>query len=99
MSGQLDEISMKIGELTSYTHQHRHEVANVSAKLDGLALDIAKRVEALEIRLGMRITTLEQLQSQQAGAFKLFDWIMKSPLIAWLIALAVGAYAIIKGGK
>ncbi len=96
MSGQLDEISAAIGEVRAYIHENRHGVNNLSTKFDGLALDMAKRVEALELRLGMRITTLEQLQNQQAGAFKLIDWILKSPLLAWLIALAAGAYALLK---
>jgi hypothetical protein len=99
VSGQLDEISMKIGELTGYCHEHRHDVANVSTKLDGLALDIAKRVEALEIRLGMRISTLEQLQQERAGAWKLVDWILKSPLIAWLIAVSAALYMLFERGK
>jgi hypothetical protein len=53
--GQLDEISQKIGELTAYTHEHRHGVNNLSAKFDALALDIAKRVEALDTKMTVRI--------------------------------------------
>lgn len=97
---QLDEISSAIGELRAYVHEHRHSSDNLSMKFDGLALDIAKRVEALELRLGMRITTLEQLQQQRAGAWKMVDWIMKSPLIAWLIAAGAALYLMIeRGGK
>lgn len=54
-SGQLDEISQKIGELTAYTHEHRHGVNNLSAKFDALALDITKRVEALDTKMTVRI--------------------------------------------
>jgi hypothetical protein len=54
-SGQLDEISLKLGELAAYTHEHRHGVANLSQKFDALALDIAKRVEALDTKMTVRI--------------------------------------------
>lgn len=53
--GTLDEISQKIGELTAYTHEHRHGVNNLSAKFDALALDIVKRVEALDVKMTLRI--------------------------------------------
>jgi hypothetical protein len=53
--GKLDDISMKIGEMSNYIHEHRHGVNNLSAKFDALALDIVKRVEALDIKMTLRI--------------------------------------------
>jgi ribosomal protein L16 Arg81 hydroxylase len=51
---QLDEISQKLGELTAYTHEHRHGVNNLSQKFDALALDVARRVEALDTKMTLR---------------------------------------------
>ena len=53
--GQLDEISEKLGELTAYTHEHRHGVNNLSQKFDALALDLVRRVEALDVKMTVRI--------------------------------------------
>ena len=54
MTTTLDEISVRLGELTAYTHEHRHAAANLSMKFDALSLDLARRVEALDARLTMR---------------------------------------------
>jgi hypothetical protein len=66
---QLDEISLKIGELAAYTHEHRHGVNNLSAKFDALALDIVKRVEALDTKMTLRIDeVVKALTSELAAA-------------------------------
>ena len=111
-SGKLDEISLRIGELSGYVHEHRHGVNNLSAKFDAVALDMTRRVEALDVKMTIRIdeinanlTTkleaanarigaLESIQDQQKGARKLASWLLQSPLVAWLAALAglIAAY-------
>jgi uncharacterized protein YoxC len=104
-NGTLDEISQKIGELTAYTHEHRHGVNNLSAKFDALALDIVKRVEALDTKMTIRIDevvtsltarnealahrveSLERERERDRGMRGALDWVFKSPLIGWLVAL------------
>ena len=54
-SGKLDEISLRIGELSGYVHEHRHGVNNLSAKFDAVALDMTRRVEALDVKMTIRI--------------------------------------------
>lgn len=105
-SGKLDEISLRIGELSGYVHEHRHGVNNLSAKFDAVALDMTRRVEALDVKMTIRIdeinanlTTkleaanarigvLESIQDQHKGARNLASWILHSPVVAWLAALA-----------
>lgn len=105
-SGKLDEISLRIGELSGYVHEHRHGVNNLSAKFDAVALDMTRRVEALDVKMTIRIdeinanlTTkleaanarigaLESIQDQQKGARNLASWLLQSPVVAWLAALA-----------
>lgn len=105
-AGKLDEISLRIGELSGYVHEHRHGVNNLSAKFDAVALDMTRRVEALDVKMTIRIdeinanlTTkleaanarigvLENIQERQKGARNLAAWLIQSPVIAWLVALA-----------
>lgn len=54
-SGKLDEISLRIGELSGYIHEHRHGVNNLSQKFDAVALDMTRRVEALDVKMTIRI--------------------------------------------
>ena len=70
-AGQLDAISEAIGELRAYVHEHRHGMNNVSQQVNGLGVDIAKRIEqskvqtaamidALEAKIGIRLDKMEQ---------------------------------------
>lgn len=94
--GELDEVSRMIGELSAYVHEGRHGVNNLSVKFDALALDIAKRVETVGEQLGLRldamdrrIAKLEAKSNEEKGARGVIGWILRSPLIGWLAALAV----------
>lgn len=108
MSGPMDEISMKLGELTAYTHEHRHGVANLSTKLDGLSLDVAKQIAALEAKmtvrmedshsgLAARLAILETEKHHRAGASSLALLILKSPAVGWLAGAAITAWAVLTG--
>lgn len=116
-SGKLDEISLRIGELSGYVHEHRHGVNNLSAKFDAVALDMTRRVEALDVKMTIRIdeinanlTTkleaanarigvLENIQERHKGARNLVAWLLQSPVIAWLAALAGLVAAFWTGSK
>jgi hypothetical protein len=89
----LDEVSRMIGELSAYMHEGRHGVNNLSTKFDALAIDIAKRVEAMRTELSIRldgmdarIAALEATADQNRGAKNLVTWFLQSPLIGWIAA-------------
>lgn len=108
--GQLDQISHAIGELKGsmeaierYIHDNRHEVANASAKIDALGIQIGKDIAQVEARLetkldnfkaatDARLTALEQAQQKEAGARGVVKAVLASPLIAWLFAAAVAVW-------
>jgi hypothetical protein len=54
-AGKLDEISLRIGEMSGYIHEHRHGVNNLSLKFDAMQIDVARRVEALDAKMTVRI--------------------------------------------
>lgn len=54
-TGQLDEISEKIGRIDAYVHEGRHGINNLSQKLDALSLEQAKRHEALKLELAAQM--------------------------------------------
>jgi chromosome segregation ATPase len=70
--GQIDNLSLKIGELLEgqraldrYTHDHAHDVGNLSGKIDGLNHSIRKQFEELESRINRRIEdSASQLRSE-----------------------------------
>ncbi len=108
MSGTLDEISLKLGELAAYTHEHRHGVANLSAKLDGLGVDVAKQIAVLEARMtariddihqnhGERLAALEAERNRRDGASSIIALILKSPAVGWLVGVAGAAWAVLSG--
>ena len=108
MTTPLDEISLKLGELTAYTHEHRHGVANLSMKMDGLSLDVAKQIAALEAKmtvrldeshtsLSSRITALEAERNRRDGATNILGLVLKSPAIGWLVGAVISAWAILNG--
>ena len=100
---QLDEISESLGRLDGrfegierYIHDHRHEVGNVSMKIDALSRQIAKDMAGVEERMRVRFEAvekrLEQLESARAreeGAKGVLIWIVQSPLVGWIAAAAI----------
>jgi hypothetical protein len=105
---QLDEISMKLGELTAYNHEHRHGVANLSMKMDGLSVDVSRQIAALEAKLTVRmeeshtglsarIQALEAESHRRSGATSLVNVLLKSPALGWLVGAAISAWAILTG--
>ena len=99
---QLDEISMKLGELTAYNHEHRHGVSNLSMKMDGLSVDVSRQIAALEAKLTVRmeeshtglsarIAALETESNRRAGATGLAGVLLKSPALGWLVGAAITA--------
>lgn len=103
-TGELDEISRMIGELSAYVHEGRHGVNNLSTKFDALALDIAKRVETMKTEISLRLDTmdrrialLEGVEAQRKGERGAVAWIVQSPLVGWIVGGAVAVWAVITG--
>lgn len=93
-SGKLDEISLRIGELSGYVHEHRHGVNNLSAKFDAVALDMTRRVEALDVKMTIRIdeinanlTTKLEAANARIGALESIQERQKGArnLASWLL--------------
>jgi tRNA A37 N6-isopentenylltransferase MiaA len=60
--GKIDDLSRMLGQLIEgqraldrYTHEHAHDVGNLSGKVDALHLSIRKQFEELESRINRRI--------------------------------------------
>lgn len=114
-SGQLDEISAAIGRLegllegvNQYIHENKHEVANVSQKLEALGAKITGDMAAVEERMRVRfelaetrLSRLEQLRSKDDGVRSVWIEILKSPIVAGaiggLLALLAMTLAFFKG--
>jgi len=107
MAGQLDEFSQAIGKLIGqvesldrYTHEREHGINNLSQKVEALGTRITRDIAAVEGRIEGRIKAmddrliaLEKAQQQVMGAKNMLVWVIESPLIGWLAAVAVGALA------
>jgi hypothetical protein len=110
-TGQLDEISEAIGRLSGqvesldrYTHEREHGINNLSQKVEGLGVRITRDIASLEGRIEGRIKTmddrliaLEAANQRQAGAKSLGAFVLQSPLIGWLAAVALFVAAWWKG--
>jgi hypothetical protein len=109
--GQLDEISQAIGGLQAtvdgiekYIHDKRHDDANVSAKIDGLSVQITKEVARMKAEIQVqldamdgRIAKLEAESNRDQGAKGLIAWFLQSPLIGWVVAAIMFFVAWAKG--
>lgn len=59
--------------------------------------EFSQEIEALKIRtsaLEVRMTAVESKEHRREGAVGIVDWVLKSPLIGWLVAICAGAYAL-----
>jgi len=104
----IDEISRMIGELTAYIHEHRHGVANLSMKMDGLNLDISKQMNALETKLTARmdaahaqmeerIKKLEEERIRNDTTRGLLTSLVNSRATGWIVAGVSAVIAWVNG--
>jgi len=78
----LADLALVLGEIRGQLRELVQGTANVSQKLDALAL----RVAALEVE-----------QAQRKGASDLLKLILKSPALGWVVGAATAAWAIFTG--
>lgn len=90
---------MILGEVRGQLREMNHHMTNQTAENAVIARQLAKlesvptRLDAIEKRLG----DLEKDRHRRDGAMGIGSWLMKSPVIAWIVAAAVGVVAYIKG--
>jgi hypothetical protein len=110
--GQIDEMSEAIGRLTGlvesldrYTHDREHTIANLTQKIDGIGVQIAREVGRLKgelqgdlasfkgelQELTARVTKLETARSRDDGVKSVWLEILKSPIVTATIGGLLGA--------
>jgi hypothetical protein len=105
---KLEDISYQLGQLAAYVHEHRHGVNNLSMKMDGLSIDVAKQIAALEAKMTIRIdegyaalstrlSALEAEKNRRDGASSVIISIMRSPAIGWLVGGATFMWGVLTG--
>lgn len=99
MTEPLDTTGMMLGELKGQMRELIHNVNNMSMKLDGLtrevvgAQDLPHKVDALD----RRVTELETDKNRRDGAMGFGGWLLKSPIVGWLVGAALTAWVLIRG--
>lgn len=99
MTEPLDTTGMMLGEMKGQLREVIHTMNNMSSKLDSLtervvgAAGLPAKVKELEDR----IAVLEADRHKRDGAMSFGNWLMKSPMAAWIAAAAFAAWQIFKG--
>ena len=95
----LQALTMAVGEIRGQMRELVHASNNNAQALNGMSTSIAKlettpeRIAALEIR----ITALEAADHKRSGAMGLGAWLLKSPMVGWLIGAAFAVWSLLKG--
>jgi hypothetical protein len=96
---KLDTTGMMLGEMKGQLRELIHNLNTMSMKIDGLtervlgAKDLPEKIKALEDR----VTLLEADRNRRDGAMSFGGWLLKSPAVAWLAAVAFAAWSLLKG--
>lgn len=88
-----------LGEMRGQLRELVHSSNNNSMKIDGLAREMAAANVLLNqvTALSERITALEADRNRRDGALGLGGWLMKTPVIQWILMIALTAWVVIKG--
>lgn len=82
MSDQPDGIAFKLGELVGQVRELIHKQNSMDMKLE---------------LIGRQVTKLEVKEGERKGAINLGAWLLKTPLVAWIVGAAVAVWAFLKG--
>lgn len=99
MPPQNDSTALMLGEIRGQLREAIHNMNNQSQKIDAIGDKLAKlegipdQLDKLETRL----TALEADRYRRDGAMGFGGWILKSPLVAWIVAGVVMTVAYFKG--
>lgn len=90
---------MILGEMRGQLREVVHSMNNLTQKFDGLTREviglavIGNEVAALKLS----VAALEKERDQRDGATGVVSTALKSPLLGWLVGLAITGYAVLKG--
>lgn len=90
------QVSMKIDGLGA---QFSRDIATAEAKINASMSTALERVEARIQTIDERVIILERIRERETGARGIVVWILQSPLIGWLAALALAVAAWWKGTR
>ena len=90
LPGDLD-TGMLLGEMRGQLREPIHQNASTAMKIDSLM------EQSVAMRgIPARLTALETEKHMRAGAKGLGEWLMRTPILGWLMAMVAGGYVIVK---
>lgn len=102
----LYNLGKEIGELIGAVRQNNHAVNNLSMKVDAFSkvatiqetmLEQSKLVVEELKSLKNKVESLEEKDNKREGATNIVTLIVKSPVIAWVLAVIMGVWAYLMG--
>lgn len=99
MPPQGESTALMLGEIRGQLREAIHNMSNQSMKIDAIGEKLAKLdgVPDQLAKLDERIASLEADRYRRDGAMGFGGWLLKSPVVAWMAAAAVTAWAYLKG--
>lgn len=93
-------MMMILGEVRGQLREIIHTMNNQSMKNDAVAKQLAKLESMPEqlSKLEARMTALEQDRYRRDGAMGLGSWLMKTPLLGWVVGICIAAWAYFREG-
>ena len=98
---ELQTMSMTLGEVRGQLRELIHSVNNLAQKQDAMAEKVISHAILPEKIADHeeRISSLETDRDKREGAVGAFGWIMRSPIIGWIVGAAVAAWAMLGGHR
>ena len=99
MTDSIDTTGLMLGEMKGQLRELIHNLNTMSAKIDSLtervvgAAGLPAKVKELE----ERIMLLEADKNKRDGAMGLGGWLLRSPMIGWLVTAGIALWALLKG--
>lgn len=93
------ETAMMLGEMRGQLRELIHNQNNQVMKNDAIARALAKLESLPEdiAEIKDRLTALERDKDRRDGAMGFGSWLLKSPVVAWLMAAAVVVWTWLRG--
>ena len=99
MNEPLDTTGMMLGELKGQMREVVHTLNNMSMKLDGMSEKVisAQELPGKVADIDRRVGILETDKNRRDGAMGFGGWLLKSPLIGWLVGAGVTVWVMLRG--
>lgn len=90
---------MILGEMRGQLREVVHSMNNLTQKFDGLTREVIglAGLGSIVAALQKSVAELEKDRDRRDGATGTIAAILKSPLIGWIVGLAITGFAILKG--